>query len=508
MALGIVVIPILTGKLGKDLFGVVILAESVIVFFQLFIYNIRTALARFATISLSKGNHDELVGYLSTGKCILYVCMLPCLFLGSILSFYFPVLLHVPDGFQQDSQLLFLLITLAFTLSIPNALCWAILYAQQRLDLINIAISFSLIIRAALILVFFQFFPDQYANLVTYGIIFGAITLTENGLIYVWSRDAIPNLKITFGNYQKKMVREIISFGGYMSLSGLSVVLYESVINIIINLLWGPAINAIYAISVKFPNLMQRIFTQSTWALTPTFTDLIARNDKRRVEILFFSYSKFLFCAILPIGFTLVLFSRDLIFFWVGEEFLLSAQLMPIFLIGTLIATPFSICGCITTAYGKVQVPALVNLGVASCSLILGVFLGYILDLRLLGIASSTFLMLILGSAVFLPYYACKISGFSFKTLIWESLLKPLLLAGCIVVGGICVLYWSWNAQSLFVKLLAIPILSACFYLCGYFLLLHYSERALLLNLMKPFLKFGKLILSTSTVLIQRYVRY
>jgi len=180
MVLGILVVPFLIMKLGKEAFGLIVLVESTIAIFEVMIVSVRIALSRHATYALGKGDIEEFVKYLSTGKYILWVVGFIILISCSTLSYFFPQIFKVPVDMFVQSKILFLLVTFSFFITIPNIVYWSILYAKQRFDLLNIASSFGLISRAFFIFLLFSILPRAYQSLVTYGFIYLTMKAVEN----------------------------------------------------------------------------------------------------------------------------------------------------------------------------------------------------------------------------------------------------------------------------------------------------------------------------------------
>ena len=69
--LGFFLVPFLIAKLGKDAYGLIVLAEVVTGFFEIGTISVRIALSRYATFSLSQNRLDEFSEYLSAGRVIL-----------------------------------------------------------------------------------------------------------------------------------------------------------------------------------------------------------------------------------------------------------------------------------------------------------------------------------------------------------------------------------------------------------------------------------------------------
>jgi len=424
--IGFLLVPFLIRKLGKESYGLIALVESTILIFEIATVSVRTSLARYATFTLSQEKNEDFLDYLSTGKAVLFFSAAFVLCAGGALSWFFPSLFRVSPSLAGQSRWLALLIVTGFTISTSNIVFWSVLYAKQRFDLINFAVSFGTLTRALAIFLSFSFLPARHVSLLTYGLIYVLFTGVQNLMIFRFHRSVLPGLRISLRRFKVERVREILSFSAYTSLQRLGVVLSESLTNILINLFYGAGSNAIYSVSVKFPGMMRRIFTETSWSLTPTFTDLAARNDRERIERLFFIYTKVLTIVTAPLCLTLILFSKHLVVAWIGKDFLLSGDLAALYTAPLLLSIPLSACGGINMAFGKIKLPSQLGLAYALVTVSFGVLLARHFSMGLAGFAVSTMVCSLLYMAFFIPYYACRTASISLKKYLFHSILKPL----------------------------------------------------------------------------------
>lgn len=478
MALGFFLVPFLIVKLGKEAFGLIILAEMITGFFEIVTVSVRIALSRHATFALSKNKMDDFVEYLSTGRMILFVSSAFVLLLGSVISLNFPYLFKVPPEYFSQSRILFLTITLAIAFSIPNAASWSVLYAKQRFDLINIASSLGVVIRAVCLFVYFSVAPRRYVTLVAYGMIYLMMIVVQNVMIYFFHKRLMPGVRFSRKYFRRSKVREILSFSVHTSISRASSLLYQETAHIIINVYWGPAFNAIYAIAMKFPTLMSRLFSEPSWTLMPTFTDLVARGDHERFERLFFMYSKMLAIVTFPFCFALIFFSRPLVYAWVGPDFAMAANLMVIIVAQQLIGIPFSMTGCVFNAYGKVKIPSFVSLAMGILNVILCLLLGVTFHMKLYGIALSGIIVATFCGEGFYPSYVCRVAGFSLRRYWMESMIKPFLMCVPVVGGGILFLKIAESTLRLSPLMFFVIIMTTgIHYVLSYYILLSALEK-------------------------------
>ena len=478
MALGFFLVPFLIGKLGKEAFGLTVLAESTALFFEILTVSVRVALSRHATFALSAEKMDDFTEYLSTGRVILYGSSAMVLAFGLVVSALFTHIFKVPPVYALDSQILFLLISLGFVISIPNIVFWSVLYAKQRFDLINLSMSVGLVLRAVFLFAYYSFAPKEWQTLTAYGAIYFSMAYVQNQMIYRWSHKVMPELSIRFRSFKRERVREILSFSIHTSMTRASQLLYQETAHILMNVLWGPAYNAVYSIALKLPNTMRRIFLEPSWALTPTFTDLAAKGDKKRMEELLYFYSKVLTIVTTPMSFALMFFSAPIIQAWVGPDFQLAGELMPLFSISLFVAIPFSLSGCLMNAFGKMKVPSFVSLATAVLNVLLCLGLGHWLGWRLYGIAWATVISSLWLSTFFFPYYACQVAGISWWSYALESMIKPFALASVSVgVGFWMFRFTPWTGNLTWMMAGAASLVSLVYYVVAYFLLFSASEK-------------------------------
>lgn len=495
MGLGFLLVPFLIQKLGKDAYGIAILIESMILLFQVVAFSLRTSLARYATTALSSGNQENFVSYLGAGRSILIVSGILIMGLGVLGCFYFDKVFTVPDSIRYESKILALTTVVAFALSMPNMVYWSILYAKNRFDLINYANYGGIIVRAVLVFVIFNSVPARYVDLITYGVIYLIMTLAQNYIIYISACKSIPNMRIKPLWDRKAHAKEILAFGSYSTIAGVSGVLYESAMNILLNISYGPALNSLYAIANKIPSLLRRVFLTPTSSLNPTFTHLYSIGDKGRIKTLFLFYNKLMNLVILPICLCLIFISKTLIVAWVGKDFLEAGAVMPLFLLTIVFSVPAGVCNAINNAWGAIKIPAIVTLVSAIVNILIASYLTFYLKWGVQGIAISQAIISFLVFFIFMPLYACCLTQIKIREYWHETVLKPAALLLFILV----LLGFSWNAckaitDAFYMYIILIMLAMAVYGYLAYRLVINANERSALIGIFRPWLEKVKVL--------------
>ena len=105
--------------------------------------------------------------------------------------------------------------------------------------------------------------------------------------------------------FDKKLFREMLSFTGWNLWGGLAGTLMGQGINILLNIFFGPAINAARGVAVQVQSAVHMFATNFQMALNPQLMKSYAAGEMQRMHMLLFRSAKFTFmlllCLILPI---------------------------------------------------------------------------------------------------------------------------------------------------------------------------------------------------------------
>ena len=290
MSLGVVLIPFLIWKLGTGGFGLIVLAESLIRFFDLAITGLRTALGRYLGISLAENRKEEAREYVAAGETILLGIMVILVVVGVALWYVFPLFFKIPEAFRGQTGIFMLTMILSAVIPAWFMSSFATLYAYQRFDLLNLFNAFRNTTRSLLCFLVYLLLPPK---LYYYGFIYLAAILVEQLFIYNGAGKLFPKVALNlFRGFSPQKAKNLLSFMSYRLIQAMSGLLYSDTDMIFINRFLGPSFNAIYSISLKFINVLARLIEQALWVLTPSYTELIGKREFFRLRRIYTSITK------------------------------------------------------------------------------------------------------------------------------------------------------------------------------------------------------------------------
>ena len=104
---------------------------------------------------------------------------------------------------------------------------------------------------------------------------------------------------------KNEFVRDMTSFAGWSLVGNLAYVGYTQGLNILLNMFFGPVVNAARGVAVQIQGVVKGFVTNFQTAVNPQIFKSYAQEDYKRLHNLIYSSSKFsyylLYCMVLPI---------------------------------------------------------------------------------------------------------------------------------------------------------------------------------------------------------------
>lgn len=319
-----------------------------------------------------------------------------------------------------------------------------------------------------------------FDKLIIYAFLFLCVQLLERFIYGIYCKRYFEEVNFSY-KIDKSLFKEMSNFAGWSLWGNLAAILFTQGINVLLNIFFGPQVNAARAIVVQVQGTIQGFIANIQLAMNPQITKSYAVNDLHRMRNLMFASSKFCFFLLFLIILPLFIEANIVLKAWLGvvpEYTVIFLRFtMFIMLIDTL-ANPYIIAN---QATGKVKKYQAVCGGLLLCI----VPVSYVV-LRLGGSPESVFM--VHGSIAFLTQFA---RIYMMRTTVDISLVyyfrKVLFpIASVVVVAPIIPLLLFYNMDVTWYSFVMICLLSViCIALCSFFLGLDYIERGIIYRKIK-----------------------
>lgn len=154
-------------------------------------------------------------------------------------------------------------------------------------------------------------------ELVFYGFLMFLVTFI-NILCYVYycfKHFEETTLKLYF---DKHMFKEMMGFTGWSMFGNFAFLFYSYGINLILNLFFGPAVNAARGIAVQIENVIRQFASNVQVAMNPQIIKSYADNNLDRMHMLIFASSKYCFFLLFLLSLPIIIEADNILHIWLG----------------------------------------------------------------------------------------------------------------------------------------------------------------------------------------------
>lgn len=293
---------IILKTLGVEDFGIYNVVGGFVAFMGFLNGAISSSTSRYITFALGKGDEDNLRKVFST-------CLLTHLVIAGIILLFAETIglwfvlneLTIPESRMSAAIWVYqcsIISTLVMIWSVPYNAC---IIAHERMS----AFAYISIVEAvAKLVIVYVLMLGLADNLILYAILLLVVQLSIRYLYTFYCHKHFEESKFRF-IWDKQLFREILSFAGWSLWGNLAGALFTNGVNIILNMFFGPVVNAARGIAVQVQSTVQMFAVNFQTAINPQITKSYANKDTETMHSLIFRSTRFTFylllCLSLPI---------------------------------------------------------------------------------------------------------------------------------------------------------------------------------------------------------------
>ncbi|MDA2912728.1 flippase [Acidobacteriia bacterium AH_259_A11_L15] len=315
LGVAVVAIPHLIHGLGVERFGVLSLAWVVLGYFGMFDLGLGRATTRFVAEALGRGEVERL-------PSIVWASLILQTVLGVVggiaLIAVTPVLvekvLSLSQSIVEETKIVFYILSVSIPIVMYTGSLRGVLEAGQRFGLVN-AVKIPANSLVFLIPLFALLLGFQLPGI----ILFLTTSWFVTGLVYfMLVFKVFPRMKQVCIN--AGVLRSLLAYGGWIALCNMLVPVLIYLDRFLIASLVSVAALAYYTASYEVVSRVLIIPASFTTTLFPAFS-AVAAFDKKDLARLYARSLKHMLLVMGPIAFILILFSGDILRFWLGSDF-------------------------------------------------------------------------------------------------------------------------------------------------------------------------------------------
>lgn len=306
---------VVLNTLGVVDYGINNVVGGVIAMLGFLTGSLGAASSRYITYDLGKGNMAVMKKTFGNILTIHFILAAIVLVIGETLGLWFmSTQLQIPPERETAAIWVYQFSIFSSILAVVSVPYNATIIAHEKMS----AFAYISIADAVLkLLIVYLLVIIPYDKLIIYAILYFCIQAFDRIVYGVYCSRHFEETHTRL-RYDGKLFREIFSFAGWTMNGNLAVMGYTQGLNILLNIFFGPAVNAARGIAVQVQGVCQQFCNNFQMALNPQLTKSYAQKDLENMHRLLVKSSKFSFYILFFIVLPLMFEAEFVLKLWLG----------------------------------------------------------------------------------------------------------------------------------------------------------------------------------------------
>ena len=339
--------------LGVEDYGVYSVVGGIITMFSFINGGMVSATQRYLTVEIGKGNLLQLKKVFSTSLQIHALIALIVVLLGETVGLWFLYeKMVIPADRMTAAFWVYQCSIVASVVSIMSVPYNADIIAHEKMSAFAYISILDVVLKLAIVYILYI---SPWDKLITYAVLILSMQLA---IRYVYTQYCNKHFEETHYHHQldKSLFKEMFAFAGWSFWGNLAHVLYTQGINMMLNIFFGPVVNAARGIAVQVQTAVQGFVGNFQMALNPQITKNYATGNLTQMHLLMFRSARFSFMLLFFLSLPIILEINYILTLWLGivpENTVIFARII---IAISLIYTTANPCVIANQATGKVKV--------------------------------------------------------------------------------------------------------------------------------------------------------
>lgn len=333
MILGLFTSRVVLHALGETDYGIYNVVGGVVALFTVISGALTTAVTRFITFEMGKGSEAQLNKVFSTAVNVqLLLCAIIIILAEPIGLWFIDNRMTIEPDRIPAARLVMHFSLLSFVVNLMSVPQMASITAHEKMSAYAYIGILDGALRLAVALIISKASTDR---LVLYAVLMAVALIIVRCAYGIYCRVNFPECRYRF-IYDKSLIRQMFSFAGWSFIGSASGVLRDQGGNILVNIFFGPAVNAARAVAVQLNGAIQSFITNFMTAVNPQITKSYASGDHAYMFSLMRKSSRFSFYLLLILALPILFNTDSIMSVWLETVPAHSVLFVRLFLIFTL----------------------------------------------------------------------------------------------------------------------------------------------------------------------------
>lgn len=315
LCVGLYTSRVILNTLGVEDYGLYNVVGGFVTFFSFLNGAMSTATQRFIAFELARGDTYRQIITFSTAAIIHFFIALLIVIVAETAGLWFVChKLVIPEERFVAAIWVYQFSILTMFISIVSIPYNAAIIAHERMSAFSYISILDTILK--LIVVFFLTMVES-DRLIFYAALLFAISLLDRSIYVIYCKHHFKETHIKL-IFNRKVFKDMANIAGWSLFGNIAGVFYTQGLNVLLNLFFGPTVNAARAIAVNIQGVVTGFVSNFQMALNPQITKSYAVGDLSRMHSLIFASSKYSFFLLLIVTLPIMIETRAILTLWLG----------------------------------------------------------------------------------------------------------------------------------------------------------------------------------------------
>ncbi len=313
MAVSLFTVRVVLNTLGTVDYGIYNVVGGVVTMFSFLSSTMASASQRFFAFELGKKDFKQLKRTFSMSLLIYIFIAVLILILAETIGLWFLInKMNIPENRMHASMWVYQFSIFSFMMAVFTIPYDAIIIANEKMNVYAYVSIIEVILKLVIVYLLVVFSLDK---LILYSILTFTVTTIVTFIYRTYSIRNFKECKFSF-YWDKNLYKEIMSYSGWNLFGALAGVLNGQGINIVLNIFFGPVVNAARGVAFQVGNAISRFVQNFMTAANPQITKYYATGEYRQMHKLVFQSSKFSYLLLLIISLPFLLETNYVLTIW------------------------------------------------------------------------------------------------------------------------------------------------------------------------------------------------
>lgn len=313
MAVSLFTSRIVLNTLGVVDYGIYNVVGSVVTMFAFLNGALITSTQRYLTFDLGKGDYEHLKKIFTTSIYVHGIISLLIVILSETIGlWFFYNKMVIPEERMTAAMWVYQLSILTMVIQVMSTPYNSIIIAHERMGVFAVISILETVLKLLIVYVLLVWTGDK---LIVYSILVAAVQLLVR-IIYTKYCKKHFEESVLIKRTERSLLVEMFKFAGWNIWGNLAAALFGTGLNLLLNVFFGPIVNAARGIAVQVESAVAQFSTNFLMAVNPQITKLYAQNNLEEMHRLLFRSSKFACFLLLLFTIPLVIETEAILTIW------------------------------------------------------------------------------------------------------------------------------------------------------------------------------------------------